>query len=136
MEDHEFYFDSTFNEYETTEEIYDYTISPMINLVLKKGIVTCFAYGQTGSGKTYTMKGIQNLAIESLFQEIKNFNKNFEFYISFFEIYGGRLYDLLNNKNKLQVFDDSKGVTQIFGLQEIFTETSDDMKIIIDKVIQ
>ena len=133
LEDHEFYFDNTFNENETTEEIYDYTIGPMINLVLKKGIVTCFAYGQTGSGKTYTMKGIENLAIESLFQEIKKTNKKFEFYISFFEIYGGRLYDLLNNKNKLQVFDDSKGVTQIFGLQEYLAETPEDMRLIIDK---
>ena len=133
LEDHEFFFDNTFNENETTEEIYDYTISPMINLVLKKGIVTCFAYGQTGSGKTYTMKGIQNLAIDSLFQEIQNTNKKYEFYISFFEIYGGRLYDLLNNKNKLQVFDDSKGVTQIFGLQEFQAETPDDMRLIIDK---
>ena len=133
LEDHEFYFDNTFNENETTEEIYDYTIGPMINLVLKKGIVTCFAYGQTGSGKTYTMKGIENLAIESLFQEIKKANKKFEFYISFFEIYGGRLYDLLNNKNKLQVFDDSKGVTQIFGLQEYLAETPEDMRLIIDK---
>ena len=79
------------------------------------------------------MKGIQNLVIESLFQEIKNINKNFEFNISLFEIYEGRLYDLLNNKNKLQVFDDSKGVTQIFGLQEILAETPDEMKIIIDK---
>ena len=105
----------------------------MINLVLKKGIVTCFAYGQTGSGKTFTMKGIQNLAIESLFQESQKLKKKFEFFISFFEIYGGRLYDLLNNKNKLQVFDDSKGVTQIYGLQEIYAETQEDMKLIIDK---
>ena len=133
LEDHEFYFDNTFNENETTEEIYGYTIEPMINLVLKKGIVTCFAYGQTGSGKTYTMKGIQNLAIESLFQESQKLKKKFEFYISFFEIYGGRLYDLLNNKNKLQVFDDSKGVTQIFGLQEFLAETKEDMKLIIER---
>ena len=133
LENHEFYFDNAFNENETTEEIYGYTIDPMINLVLKKGIVTCFAYGQTGSGKTYTMKGIQNLAIESLFQESQKLKKKFEFYISFFEIYGGRLYDLLNNKNKLQVFDDSKGITQIYGLQEIYAETQDDMKLIIDK---
>ena len=91
LEDHEFYFDNTFNENESTEEIYDYTIASMINLVLKKGIVTCFAYGQTGSGKTFTMKGIENLAIESLFQEIKKTNKKFEILISFFEIYGGRL---------------------------------------------
>ena len=133
LEDHEFYFDNTFNENESTEEIYDYTIAPMINLVLKKGIVTCFAYGQTGSGKTFTMKGIENLAIESLFQEIKKMNKKFEILISFFEIYGGRLYDLLNNKNKLQVFDDSKGITQIFGLQEFEAETPEDMRMIIDK---
>ena len=133
LEDHEFYFDNAFNENETTEEIYGYTIEPMINLVLKKGIVTCFAYGQTGSGKTYTMKGIQNLAIESLFQESQKLKKKFEFYISFFEIYGGRLYDLLNNKNKLQVFDDSKGITQIYGLQEIYAETQEDMRLIIEK---
>ena len=133
LEDHEFYFDNTFNENETTEDIYGYTIEPMINLVLKKGIVTCFAYGQTGSGKTYTMKGIQNLAIESLFQESQKIKKKFEFYISFFEIYGGRLYDLLNNKNKLQVFDDSKGITQIYGLQEILAETKEDMLLIIEK---
>ena len=133
LEDHEFFFDNTFNENESTEEIYENTISPMINLVLKKGIVTCFAYGQTGSGKTFTMRGIENLAIESLFQEIKKMNKKFEILISFFEIYGGRLYDLLNNKNKLQVFDDSKGVTQIFGLQEFIAETPEDMRLIIDK---
>ena len=133
LEDHEFYFDNTFNENETTEDIYGYTIEPMINLVLKKGIVTCFAYGQTGSGKTYTMKGIQNLAIESLFQESQKIKKKFEFYIIFFEIYGGRLYDLLNNKNKLQVFDDSKGITQIYGLQEILAETKEDMLLIIEK---
>ena len=133
LEDHEFYFDNTFGENENTEEIYGYTIEPMIKLVLKKGIVTCFAYGQTGSGKTYTMRGIQNLAIESLFQESQKFKKKFEFYISFFEIYGGRLYDLLNNKNKLQVFDDSKGITQIYGLQEILAETKEDMRLIIDR---
>ena len=133
LEDHEFYFDNTFGENENTEEIYGYAIEPMINLVLKKGIVTCFAYGQTGSGKTYTMKGIQNQAIESLYEESQKIKKKFEFYISFFEIYGGHLYDLLNNKNKLQVFDDSKGITQIYGLQEILAETKEDMKLIIDK---
>ena len=128
LEDHEFYFDNTFGEDSETENIYDCSVGPMIDFVLNKGIVTCFAYG-----KTYTMKGIQNLAIESLFQESQKIKKKFEFYISFFEIYGGRLYDLLNNKNKLQVFDDSKGVTQIYGLQEILAETQEDMRLIIDK---
>ena len=133
LEDHEFYFDNTFNESETTEEIYDYTISPMIDLVLSKGIVTCFAYGQTGSGKTFTMKGIQNLAIDSLFYEKERSKRQLEFYISFFEIYGGRLYDLLNNKNRLQVFDDKNGKVQIYGLQEISADTAEEMQAIIDR---
>ena len=136
LEDHQFYFDNTFSENETTEEIYDYTVGPMIDMVLNKGIVTCFAYGQTGSGKTYTMKGIQNLAIDHLFEELKNTygeENNLSFYVSFFEIYGGRLYDLLNNKNKLQVLDDQNGKTQIYGLQEIFAGTPDEMRMIIDK---
>ncbi len=136
LEDHHFYFDNTFAENETTQEIYDYTVGPMIEMVLNRGIVTCFAYGQTGSGKTYTMKGIQNLAIEHLFEECINTygtENNLSFYISFFEIYGGRLYDLLNNKNKLQVLDDQNGKTQIYGLQEIIAETPDEMRMIIDK---
>ena len=136
LEDHQFYFDNTFGENETTQEIYDYTVGPMIEMVLNKGIVTCFAYGQTGSGKTYTMKGIQNLAIDNIFEECKNIygqDNNLSFYISFFEIYGGRLYDLLNNKNKLQVLDDQNGKTQIYGLQEMLAETPDEMRMIIDK---
>lgn len=55
IEDHEFYFDNSFSDRETTEDVYNYTINPNINLILNKGVVTCFAYGQTGSGKTYTM---------------------------------------------------------------------------------
>ena len=136
LEDHQFYFDNTFGENETTQEIYDYTVGPMIEMVLNKGIVTCFAYGQTGSGKTYTMKGIQNLAIDNIFEECKNIygeDNNLSFYISFFEIYGGRLYDLLNNKNKLQVLDDQNGKTQIYGLQEMLAESPDEMRMIIDK---
>ncbi len=106
----------------------------MIDLVLNKGIVTCFAYGQTGSGKTFTMKGIQNLAINSLFAEAEKVtNKKLVFYISFFEIYGGRLYDLLNNKNKLQVLDDKNGKVQIFGLEERLAENPDEMQLIIDE---
>ena len=134
LDDNEFYFDNTFGENETTEDVYKYSVYPMINLVLNKGIVTCFAYGQTGSGKTFTMKGIQNLAIDSLFKELNKIkNKKYVIYISFFEIYGGRLYDLLNNKNKLQVLDDKNGKVQIFGLEEILVETSEDLQLIREK---
>ena len=55
IEDHEFYFDNAFSDRETTEDVYRYSIYPTVNMIMNKGIVTCFAYGQTGSGKTFTM---------------------------------------------------------------------------------
>ena len=63
---------------------------------------------------------------------MQNYNKKFDFYISFFEIYGGRLYDLLNNKNKLQVLEDKNQKVQIFGLEEKLAPTPQDMRSIID----
>ena len=129
LEDHEFYFDNAFGDDNDTNDVYEYTISPVIDLILNQGIVTCFAYGQTGSGKTYTMKGIEKQAIDDLY---KAGGDKFDFYISFFEIYGGRLYDLLNNKNKLQVLDDKNGKVQIYGLINQIAESPDMMHKIID----
>jgi len=130
LDDHEFFFDNTFGENSNTEDIYKYSIKPMINLVLNGGIVTCFAYGQTGSGKTFTMKGIESMAIDELF--LSNKNEKYDYYLSFFEIYGGRLFDLLNNKTKLQVLDDKSGHVQIYGLTNILTESPEEMHKIID----
>ena len=132
IEDHEFYFDNSFNENDDTNVVYKYTISPIINLILNQGIVTCFAYGQTGSGKTYTMKGIENLSIDDLFSESTKLGDKFDFYISFFEIYGGRLFDLLNNKNKLQVLDDKNGKVQIYGLITQQVDSKEQMHKIIE----
>ena len=132
IEDHEFYFDNSFGENDDTNVVYKYTISPVINLILNQGIVTCFAYGQTGSGKTYTMKGIENLSIDDLYAASSKMGNKFDFYISFFEIYGGRLFDLLNNKNKLQVLDDKNGKVQIYGLITQQVESKDQMHKIIE----
>lgn len=53
--------------------------------------------------------------------------------MSFFEIYAGRLYDLLNNKNKLQVLEDKNQKVQIFGLEEKIASNPDEMRNIIDQ---
>jgi kinesin family protein 2/24 len=39
-------------------------------------------------------------------------------WVSFFEIYGGKLYDLLNDRRKLVARADAKQVVNIVGLQE------------------
>jgi len=57
----------------------------------------------------------------------------YDLYISFYEIYGGRLYDLLNNKNKLSVLEDKKQKVQIFGLEEKQANSAEEMKEIIEE---
>ena len=132
LEDHEFYFDGTFGEKDNTIDLYNITLAPMINLILNQGIVTCFAYGQTGSGKTYTMKGLEKEAIDDLYHESKKMGGIFDFYVSFFEIYRGNLYDLLNNKNKVEILDDKNGKVHIYGLYNQIAESPEIMHHIID----
>jgi len=132
LEDHEFYFDGTFGENDNTLDIYNVTLSPMIDLILHQGIVTCFAYGQTGSGKTYTMKGLEKEAIDDLYKQSEKMGNIFDFYISFFEIYRGSLYDLLNNKNKVEILDDKNGKVHIYGLYNQIADSPEMMHHIID----
>ena len=132
LEDHEFYFDATFGENSKNFDIYNITLYPMINLVLNQGIVTCFAYGQTGSGKTFTMNALEKEAIDDLFSESEKMGNPFDFYVSFFEIYRGSLYDLLNNKSKVEILDDKNGKVHIYGLINQIAETPQMMHHIID----
>jgi kinesin family protein 2/24 len=132
----EFNFDNAFNENDNTYLLYKCSIQPSLGILLKGGVVTCFAYGQTGSGKTYTMQGIQDIAIENIFQIFYNLerqmNTKFSFYISFYELYLGLLYDLLNNRNKLMALEDKNQKVQIYGLTEKLVESPNEMKSIID----
>lgn len=45
VEDSSFNFDNSFNENETTETVYNYTIQTLVPSIFKGGVVTCFAYG-------------------------------------------------------------------------------------------
>ena len=136
IDTNDFYFDNVFNENENTELLFDCSVKPSLDILLKGGVVTCFAYGQTGSGKTYTMKGIQDSAIYNIFDDfsdiMKKSKKKFKFFISFFEIYSGRLYDLLNNRNKVQALEDKNQKVQIYGLTEKEVFTPKDMQNIVD----
>jgi hypothetical protein len=48
-------------------------------------------------------------------------------YVSFFEIYQGQLYDLLNRRKKLFAREDGKQRVQITGLQEYMIENVDQL---------
>ena len=45
LEDTNFKFDNTFNENETTKDLYDCSISPILDEMFNNGMLTIFAYG-------------------------------------------------------------------------------------------
>uniref|UniRef100_A0A4X2L204 Kinesin-like protein n=1 Tax=Vombatus ursinus TaxID=29139 RepID=A0A4X2L204_VOMUR len=133
LEHHTFRFDHAFDDTASNEFVYRFTAQPLVENIFHRGMATCFAYGQTGSGKTHTMggdifgrnqdcsKGIYALVAEDVFLMLKKptYEKlDLKVYGTFFEIYGGKVYDLLNWKKKLKVLEDAKQQIQVLGLQE------------------
>lgn len=105
---HVFYFDEVFGEACTNRDVYLKTAHPLIQHIFNGGNATCFAYGQTGAGKTYTMigthqnPGLYALAAKDIFRqlEVSQSRRNLFVWISFYEIYCGQLYDLLNRRKR------------------------------------
>ena len=49
-------FDNVFTAFSSQEEVFEATVKPVINDVMRGFESTVFAYGQTGTGKTHTSK--------------------------------------------------------------------------------
>ncbi|XP_022352865.1 kinesin-like protein KIF2C isoform X2 [Enhydra lutris kenyoni] len=147
LENQAFCFDFAFDETVSNEVVYRFTARPLVQTIFEGGKATCFAYGQTGSGKTHTMggdlsgkaqnasKGIYAMASRDVFllkNQSRYRNLGLEVYVTFFEIYNGKLFDLLNKKAKLRVLEDGKQQVQVVGLQERLVSCADDVIKMID----
>ncbi|CAB0019471.1 unnamed protein product [Nesidiocoris tenuis] len=133
LENQQFRFDYAFDEQCSNELVYSFTAKPLVKTVFDGGMATCFAYGQTGSGKTHTMggvfsgkqqdcnKGIYAMVAKDVFQYLNMAPYKSQRLIvtsSFFEIYSGKVFDLLADKAKLRVLEDGKQQVQVVGLTE------------------
>ncbi|KAG0218460.1 Kinesin-like protein kif24 [Mortierella sp. GBA43] len=123
IERHNFVFDEVFDSDASNEDVYKRTAYPLVQYLFEGGKATCFAYGQTGSGKTYTMlddkQGLYVLAARDIFVTLRKPEyAHLAAHIGFYEIYQGQLYDLLNNRKKLQAREDGKNNVVITGLKE------------------
>ncbi|KAG4381447.1 hypothetical protein GLYMA_15G148800v4 [Glycine max] len=121
VEKHEFCFDAVLDEHVTNDEVYRSTVEPIIPTIFERTKATCFAYGQTGSGKTYTMQPLPLRAAEDLVRQLHQpvyRDQRFKLWLSYFEIYGGKLYDLLSDRKKLCMREDGRQQVCIVGLQE------------------
>jgi len=138
-----FQFDDTFEYQESNEMIYGRIITPLVNFIFEGGKASCFAYGQTGSGKTFSMMGcrpdaprevthnagLYALASRDIFHRITNYRgySHLQVYISCFEIYGSKLFDLLNQKNQVRCLEDAKQQVQILGLTEHLVKSANEL---------
>ncbi|XP_056275216.1 uncharacterized protein LOC130196855 isoform X2 [Pseudoliparis swirei] len=124
---HRFYFDQVFGEESSNEEVYQRTAYPLVQHMLNGGKATCFAFGQTGAGKTHTMlgsplrPGLYALAVLDIFAYLSTtpMHSPLLVYVSFFEIYCGQLYDLLDHRKRLFAREDGQKVVHIVGLRDI-----------------
>ncbi|KAM0020751.1 putative plus-end-directed kinesin ATPase [Helianthus debilis subsp. tardiflorus] len=135
VEKHGFVFDAVMNEDVTNDEIYAQTVEPIIPIIFQRTKATCFAYGQTGSGKTYTMQPLPLKASHDILR-LMHFNyrnQGFQLFVSFFEIYGGKVFDLLNDRKKLCMREDGKQQVCIVGLQEYNVSNVETIKELIEK---
>ncbi|XP_059845316.1 kinesin-like protein KIF2A isoform X1 [Hypanus sabinus] len=147
LENQTFRFDYAFDETATNEMVYRFTARPLVETIFDRGMATCFAYGQTGSGKTHTMggdftgknqdcsKGIYALAARDVFLMLKkpNYRKiELQVFATFFEIYSGKVFDLLNRKAKLRVLEDGKQQVQVVGLSERDVKCTEDVLKLIE----
>ena len=116
---------------------------PLVVEAFKGAKTTCFAYGQTGSGKTFTMMGTSDGSVPGLYLlaaydviELLQQYEDLEIYLSFYEIYCGKLYDLLNSKQEVQCREDAKHNVNIIGLTEKQILQVEDIMTLISKGLQ
>jgi len=121
IETHDFVFDDVFDADVDNDALYLQTVRPLVTAVFNSGRGTCFAYGQTGSGKTYTMEPLPLRAAEDIFHiagTVTEF-QNVTLHVSCYEIYGGKVFDLLGGRARLEVREDAKRKVQVVGLKEV-----------------
>eukprot|EP00796_Vickermania_ingenoplastis_P004205 gene4205-3037_t len=135
IDKHRFVFDLVLDETKSNRYVYEKVCNPLMDTVFEGGCATCFAYGQTGSGKTFTMlgkdrqDGIYLMAARDLYARLE---RGMGINVSFFEIYGGKLYDLLNEREKLACREDNRGIINICGLTEHRVDDTEHLMHVIE----
>lgn len=112
-EPHRFMFDRAFNEFQGTEEVYLACVRDLVLHATDGGGSTCIAYGQTGSGKTHTML---DPSLGVIVQAIKDLLSR-PITVSFYEIYGNHIYDLLDERKRIYARE-KEGIVSIIGISE------------------
>lgn len=130
-----FEFDDSFGEDATNDDVYVRAVAPLVRLCIsgaEEGAnATCFAYGQTGSGKTHTMSACYEQTARDLAAGCEENGLSMK--VSFYDIYGGKCYDLLSDRAPCQALEDARGRTKIVGLREVTALDADEVLKLVER---
>ena len=119
VEPHVFDFDGVLDETAAGDDVYRVAVAPLVGACWSGRNATCFAYGQTGSGKTHTMRHLPARAAGALLDALAAAaGCGLKLSLSYFEIYGGRVFDLLAERRKLCIRESGSGEVVVVGLRE------------------
>lgn len=77
--------------------------------------------------------GVYLLAVQEMFWLRNYFFGDLGIRVSYFEIYCGKLYDLLNNREQITAREDSKQNIQIIGLSKTAVQSTEEVVEMISK---
>ncbi|KAL7553123.1 hypothetical protein ACHAWF_016378 [Thalassiosira exigua] len=137
-------FDSVFEDVSSQKDVYEVSARGLVCDVINGVNATCLVYGQTGSGKTWTMSGentdscssfsgIVPRACSELMAAIKfrrkslNLNIKCTVSVSFVEIYGNDVLDLLKRGRRIGQSKVSAQRSVLDGNAEVTVERIDDI---------
>jgi kinesin family member 2/24 len=64
---------------------------------------------------------------------LPQYRTSIEIFVTFYEIYCGKVFDLLNNKKRLRVLEDQKGLVQVCDRKEQQVKSVQDVLNIIQR---
>lgn len=123
-----FAFDAVYDETHSNKSLYTKSVRGLIPVSLNGNCATIFAYGQTGSGKTHTVMGdssgddpenmgLYRMAAADIFAALNHEEySGLHVSVSLFEIYGGKLFDLLNSRAGVKCLENYDGKIYFPGL--------------------
>ena len=115
-----FEFDDSFGEDATNDDVYVRAVARSFGCASRRRRGSqrdLLAYGQTGSGKTHTMSACYEQTARDLAAGCET--NGLSMRVSFYDIYGGKCYDLLSDRAPCQALEDARGRTKIVGLREV-----------------
>ena len=128
LEDNLYDFQRVFEEAATNSLVYSESVAPVVTAVLANPnrCALCVSFGPRKSGKTYTLFGaidqnqklVPGVTHEAVKQILEQSQRTVTLKISLYEIYLGKIYDLLNNGNDDIQLKEKDDQAVIEGLSE------------------